>query len=155
MPLIRLKANGSDCSKSNNTSNDEDTMEYTDLDVSYRILLGPGPSMASPRVLRAMATPLVGHLDPDFLEVLNEEQRLLRSLFQTENELTLSIQGTGMAGMEAVTRLPTIRTRTSSNTSPERVRSSNTPGRKASTSARRTNPANPMRPLRAVAATAG
>jgi alanine-glyoxylate transaminase/serine-glyoxylate transaminase/serine-pyruvate transaminase len=57
--------------------------------------------MASPRVLRAMATPLVGHLDPDFLDVLDEEQRLLRFLFQTENELTLSIQGTGMAGMEA------------------------------------------------------
>ncbi len=74
---------------------------FADLDVSYRILLGPGPSMASPRVLRAMATPLVGHLDPDFLEVLDEEGQLLRFLFQTENELTLAIQGTGMAGMEA------------------------------------------------------
>jgi len=74
---------------------------YTDLDVSYRILLGPGPSMASPRVLRAMSTPLVGHLDPDFLQVLEDEQNLLRFLFQTENELTLAIQGTGMAGMEA------------------------------------------------------
>ena len=74
---------------------------YVDLDVAYRILLGPGPSMAPPRVLRAMATPLVGHLDPDFLEVLRDEQQLLRYLFQTENELTLAIQGTGMAGMEA------------------------------------------------------
>lgn len=73
---------------------------FTDLNVAYRILLGPGPSMAPPRVLRAMATPLVGHLDPDFLQVLKEEQQLLRFLFQTENKLTLAIQGTGMAGME-------------------------------------------------------
>ena len=74
---------------------------FTDLNVSYRILLGPGPSMVSPRVLRAMATPLVGHLDPDFLGVMEEEQKLLRYLFQTENKLTLAVQGTGMAGMEA------------------------------------------------------
>ncbi|MFC1879518.1 pyridoxal-phosphate-dependent aminotransferase family protein [Chloroflexota bacterium] len=74
---------------------------FTDLDISPRILLGPGPSMVSSRVLRAMATPLVGHLDPDFLQVLDEESQLLRFLFQTENKMTLSIQGTGSAGMEA------------------------------------------------------
>lgn len=74
---------------------------FADLDISSRILLGPGPSMASPRVLRAMATPLLGHLDPEFLAVMSDEQQLLRYLFQTANPLTLSIQGTGSAGMEA------------------------------------------------------
>jgi alanine-glyoxylate transaminase / serine-glyoxylate transaminase / serine-pyruvate transaminase len=74
---------------------------YTDLNTSPRILLGPGPSMVSPRVLRAMATPLLGHLDPEFLEIMQEEQELLRRLFQTSNELTLAIAGTGSAGMEA------------------------------------------------------
>jgi alanine-glyoxylate transaminase/serine-glyoxylate transaminase/serine-pyruvate transaminase len=77
------------------------TADYMDLDLAPRILLGPGPSMVSPRVLRAMATPLVGHLDPQFLELMEEEQRLLRRLFQTQNELTLAIPGTGTAGMEA------------------------------------------------------
>jgi alanine-glyoxylate transaminase/serine-glyoxylate transaminase/serine-pyruvate transaminase len=73
----------------------------TDLNTSSRILLGPGPSMVSPRVLRAMATPLLGHLDPEFLRIMDEEQRLLRQVFQTQNELTLAIPGTGSAGMEA------------------------------------------------------
>lgn len=76
-------------------------MITTDLDTSQRILLGPGPSMAPPRVLRAQATPLVGHLDPQFLAIMDEEQRLLRHVFQTQNKLTLSIPGTGSAGMEA------------------------------------------------------
>jgi alanine-glyoxylate transaminase/serine-glyoxylate transaminase/serine-pyruvate transaminase len=71
-----------------------------DLNTSNRILLGPGPSMVPPRVLRAMSTPLVGHLDPEFLQVMNEEQILLRQVFQTENELTITIPGTGSAGME-------------------------------------------------------
>src|SRR5512133_455414 len=74
---------------------------YTDLDTSPRILLGPGPSLASPRVLRSMVTPLLGHLDPEFLHIMEEEQALLRQVFQTSNELTLSISGTGSAGMEA------------------------------------------------------
>lgn len=72
-----------------------------DLDTPSRILLGPGPSMASPRVLRAMTTPLLGHLDPQLLAIMDEIQQLLRYVFQTENELTLAISGTGSAGMEA------------------------------------------------------
>jgi alanine-glyoxylate transaminase/serine-glyoxylate transaminase/serine-pyruvate transaminase len=72
-----------------------------DLDTPSRVLLGPGPSMVSPRVLRAMATPLLGHLDPEFIKVMDEEQFLLRQCFQTENELTLAVPGTGSAGMEA------------------------------------------------------
>ena len=74
---------------------------YTDLNISSRILMGPGPSMVSPRVLRAMATPLLGHLDPEFLKIMEDEQNLLRQVFQTQNELTLAIPGTGSAGMEA------------------------------------------------------
>lgn len=74
---------------------------YTDLDTSERILLGPGPSMVHPRVLRAMAQPLVGHLDPQFLKVMNEIQELLRYVFQTKNELTIPVSGTGSAAMEA------------------------------------------------------
>jgi alanine-glyoxylate transaminase/serine-glyoxylate transaminase/serine-pyruvate transaminase len=75
--------------------------DFKDLDTASRILLGPGPSMVSPRVLRAMATPLLGHLDPQFLYLLDEVQRLLRAVFQTQNELTLAVSGTGTAGMEA------------------------------------------------------
>jgi len=77
------------------------TTDYTDLDPSPRILLGPGPSSAAPRVLRAMATPLLGHLDPEFLVLMNEVQQLLRFVFQTENEFTIPVSGTGSAGMEA------------------------------------------------------
>lgn len=74
---------------------------YTDLNPSARILLGPGPSIVHPRVLGALAIPLVGHLDPQFLEIMNESQELLRFVFQTENELTIPISGTGSAAMEA------------------------------------------------------
>jgi len=74
---------------------------YTDLNPAPRTLLGPGPSMADPRVLRAMATPLIGHLDPQFIEIMDDVQALLRLVFQTENELTIPVSGTGSAGMEA------------------------------------------------------
>jgi len=76
-------------------------INYSDLNTSERILLGPGPSMVHPRVLRVMATPLVGHLDPQFLTVMDEVQELLRFVFQTKNEFTYPISGTGTAGMEA------------------------------------------------------
>ena len=74
---------------------------YTDLNTSERILLGPGPSMVHPRVLRAMAQPLVGHVDPQFLSLMNEIQELLRYLYQTDNQLTIPVSGTGSAAMEA------------------------------------------------------
>ncbi|MCI0519080.1 MAG: alanine--glyoxylate aminotransferase family protein, partial [Chloroflexi bacterium] len=74
---------------------------YPDLNTPERILLGPGPSMVHPRVLRAMAHPLLGHLDPQFIEVMKEVQELLRFVFQTENQLTLPISGTGSASMES------------------------------------------------------
>jgi alanine-glyoxylate transaminase/serine-glyoxylate transaminase/serine-pyruvate transaminase len=74
---------------------------YQDLNISPRILLGPGPSMVAPRVLNALSYPLVGHLDPQFLALMQEVQQLLRFVFQTENELTVPVSGTGSAGMEA------------------------------------------------------
>ena len=66
-----------------------------------RLLLGPGPSLVHPRVLRALATPLLGHLDPAFLKVMNDIQTLLRTVFQTTNRFTIAVSGTGSAGMEA------------------------------------------------------
>jgi alanine-glyoxylate transaminase/serine-glyoxylate transaminase/serine-pyruvate transaminase len=70
------------------------------LTPSPRLLLGPGPSDAHPRVLTAMTTPLLGHLDPQFVEIMNETQMMLREAYQTKNRLTLPISATGMAGME-------------------------------------------------------
>ena len=66
-----------------------------------RLLLGPGPSMVHPRVLRALSTPLLGHLDPAFLALMNDIQTLLRVVFQTKNPFTIAVSGTGSAGMEA------------------------------------------------------
>lgn len=69
---------------------------------SPRLLLGPGPSDVHPRVLRAMTTPLVGLLDPQFIGYLNEMQEMLRGAFRTRNPMTLAVSATGMAGMETV-----------------------------------------------------
>lgn len=76
-------------------------MVYDDFIPPRRLLLGPGPSLVHPRVLRALASPLVGHLDPVFLAVMNDVQSLLRRTFQTENLFTIAVSGTGSAGMEA------------------------------------------------------
>jgi alanine-glyoxylate transaminase/serine-glyoxylate transaminase/serine-pyruvate transaminase len=72
-----------------------------EMNITPRILLGPGPSMVHPRVLRAMSAPLTGHLDPEFLQLMEETKELLRLVFQTRNFLTIAISGTGSAGMEA------------------------------------------------------
>jgi alanine-glyoxylate transaminase/serine-glyoxylate transaminase/serine-pyruvate transaminase len=66
-----------------------------------RILMGPGPSNCDPTVLEAMSRPLLGHLDPEFLALMDETQELLRSVMKTRNRLTLPVSGTGSAGMEA------------------------------------------------------
>lgn len=66
-----------------------------------RLLLGPGPSMVHPRVLQALSAPLLGHLDPAFLTVMNDVQQSLRPLFATTNPFTIAVSGTGSAGMEA------------------------------------------------------
>jgi alanine-glyoxylate transaminase/serine-glyoxylate transaminase/serine-pyruvate transaminase len=73
-----------------------------ELNPPLRILLGPGPSAVSPRVLRAMATPLVGHLDPSFVALMEDVKELLRQTFRTKNRLTFPLSATGSAGMEAV-----------------------------------------------------
>ncbi len=65
-----------------------------------RILMGPGPSNCHPSVLQAMARPLLGHLDPDFLQIMDETQEMLRRIMKTRNALTLPVSGTGSAGME-------------------------------------------------------
>ena len=65
-----------------------------------RILMGPGPSDVNPRVLQAMARPTLGHLDPVFIEMMDDLKRLLRYAFQTENELTFPVSGPGSTGME-------------------------------------------------------
>ncbi len=76
-------------------------MELKLTQAPHRILLGPGPSEAPPEVLRVMSTPLLGHLDPVYLQIMDETQDLLRKVFQTENELTFAVPGTGMSAMEA------------------------------------------------------
>ncbi|MCY2943042.1 MAG: alanine--glyoxylate aminotransferase family protein [Planctomycetota bacterium] len=70
------------------------------FDPPRRLLLGPGPSDCHPSVLRAMAAPLLGHLDPAFVGLMSNLQDLLRQAFQTKNTLSLAISATGMAGME-------------------------------------------------------
>jgi len=75
---------------------------YRNFVPPHRLLMGPGPSMVHPRVLQALAQPLLGHLDPVFLGLMNEIQALLRATFHTHNEFTIALSGTGSAGMEAV-----------------------------------------------------
>ena len=70
-------------------------------DPGPRRLLGPGPSNVHPQVLGAMAQPLLGHLDPEFLAILDGVQSSLRNLFGTDNRFTLPLSATGSAGMEA------------------------------------------------------
>src|SRR3954469_12606935 len=70
------------------------------LNPSPRLLLGPGPSDAHPRVLSAMTTPLLGHLDPQFLEIMNETQMMLRAVYQRKNQPPFPVSATGTAGME-------------------------------------------------------
>jgi alanine-glyoxylate transaminase/serine-glyoxylate transaminase/serine-pyruvate transaminase len=69
---------------------------------SERVLLGPGPSHVPARVLQAMAAPTLGHLDPEYLALMDDTRRQLQAIFRTGNEMTLAVSGTGSAGMEAV-----------------------------------------------------
>lgn len=75
---------------------------YPPLRVKNRVLMGPGPSPVHPRVLEAMSLPLYGHLDPEFVRLMDETQNRLRQTFKTGNKLTIAVSGTGSAGMEAV-----------------------------------------------------
>lgn len=66
-----------------------------------RVLMGPGPSNPYPEAVAAATRPVLGHLDPDFLELLDDTNERLRAVFQTANALTFPVSGTGSAGMEA------------------------------------------------------
>src|SRR5438270_4847690 len=63
--------------------------------------MGPGPSNPYPEVMQALARPMLGHLDPEFLALLDETCDRLRQVFRTANPMTLPVSGTGSAGMEA------------------------------------------------------
>ena len=70
--------------------------------IPQRVLLGPGPSDVPPRVLEALARPTIGHLDPVFLQLMDEIRARLKQVFRTQNEMTLAVSGTGSAGMETL-----------------------------------------------------
>jgi alanine-glyoxylate transaminase/serine-glyoxylate transaminase/serine-pyruvate transaminase len=72
----------------------------TSFEPPRRVLLGPGPSDVHPRVLAAMARPTIGHLDPEFVRMMDELKELLRYTFQTENRVTFPVSGPGSVGME-------------------------------------------------------
>jgi len=71
-----------------------------ELNPPERILMGPGPSNVHWRVYRALSTPVIGHLDPNFLSIMDEISEMLRALFKTQNRLTIPMSGTGSLGME-------------------------------------------------------
>ena len=83
------------------TEREAEAPDVGELTPPDRTLMGPGPSDVHPRVLKAMSTPLVGHLDPSFVEIMDEVQELLRYTFRTDNKWTIPVSGTGSASMEA------------------------------------------------------
>ena len=68
----------------------------------FRTLMGPGPSDVNPRILEALSRPTIGHLDPAFIQMMDEIKQLLQYAFKTENELTMPVSAPGSAGMETV-----------------------------------------------------
>src|SRR5205085_8728659 len=74
------------------------TQNIGELNPPVRLMLTPGPSSVDPRVYRALATPLVGHMDPWFRGCMDETQVLLRQIFQTENRITLPLSASGSRG---------------------------------------------------------
>jgi len=75
-------------------------MSYRELNTSPRILLGPGPSDMHPRVYKALSTQMIGHLDPEFVEIMDEVKVMVQDSFQTKNHLTFVVSAPGSAGME-------------------------------------------------------
>ncbi len=73
---------------------------YQSFNPTVRTLMGPGPSDVNPRVLSAMARPTIGHLDPEFIRLMDEIKSLLQFAFQTKNKLTIPVSAPGSAGME-------------------------------------------------------
>jgi len=72
-----------------------------ELNPPTRLMLTPGPSCVDPRVYRALATPMVGHVDPWFTQFMGGVQEMMRDIFQTENEITFPVSGSGSGGIEA------------------------------------------------------
>ena len=81
--------------------NDKHRIRTAQLDLPPRLLLGPGPSNYSNRVRQALSTNEIGHLDPRFIDIMNETQELLRYVWQTDHAFTIPVSGTGSAAMEA------------------------------------------------------
>lgn len=75
-------------------------MKFNSFNPPVRTLMGPGPSDIHPRVLAAMSRPTIGHLDPSFIEMMDEIKAMLQHTFQTQNALTLPVSAPGSAGME-------------------------------------------------------
>jgi alanine-glyoxylate transaminase/serine-glyoxylate transaminase/serine-pyruvate transaminase len=72
------------------------------LPATERFLFGPGPSLVTPRVMRALAAPVLGHLDPQFLAIMDDARARLARVFRApEGSLVLAVSGTGTSGMEA------------------------------------------------------
>lgn len=71
-----------------------------EMRVSERILMGPGPSEVPARVLSALAAPTLGHLDPEYLVIMNDVRTMLQQVFRTQSRVTMAMSGTGSAGME-------------------------------------------------------
>jgi alanine-glyoxylate transaminase/serine-glyoxylate transaminase/serine-pyruvate transaminase len=74
---------------------------YSSFYPPVRALMGPGPSDVDPRVLAAMARPTIGHLDPEFVSMMDQVKAMLKTVLKTENELTMPVSAPGSAGMEA------------------------------------------------------
>src|SRR5436305_14899674 len=81
-----------------------ETYETTlpELNPTYRLLLGPGPCNVDPRILRIASASRLGHIDPEFFGMLEETGQLMGWFFQTKNEMTLCVAGSGFSGAEAV-----------------------------------------------------
>ena len=76
-------------------------MAYRAFHPPLRTLMGPGPSDVPPRVLEALGRPTIGHLDPRFIDLMDEVKTLLQYVMQTENPLSMPISAAGSAGLEA------------------------------------------------------
>ena len=75
-------------------------MKYSELNTSPRILMGPGPSDMHPRVYKALSTQMIGHLDPEFVSIMDEVKEMVQETFQTKNNLSFVVSAPGSAGME-------------------------------------------------------
>ncbi len=79
-----------------------DITQFSQINPPQRLLMGPGPINVDPRVLRAMASQLVGQYDPAMTHYMNEVMALYRGVFRTENRWTMLVDGTSRAGIEAI-----------------------------------------------------